>query len=213
MGQEEEGGEAENTPTPITEDRVVELIREAVSGIKVPEVNLDEVVAKVSEAVKPKVQEDPPKKKPEEDPRFLELQGKLEEMERKARASEEAARQERLVGTVKQALLDGRAAPERVSVAVNHLVSSGSVKYDEDGRLVYVGTNSYGQEVHKPVSEGVSEFLSTDTGKMFLPPRSVKGTGSGAGQGDGVGGGGTANPEAITRSALSRLMTASFTDE
>lgn len=195
------------TPTQgLTEERVVELIREAMGGFKQPaELDLTKIVEQVKAQIKTEPAPADPKP-PGVDPQVAELREQLESLQAERKEAQEAARRERVQNQVQRSLINAKAAPERVGVAMSYLLSNGQVAHQDDGSIVFVGQDKYGQTVHKPLDKGIEEFLSSDTGKMFLPPRPVQGSGSGGGNPFGVSGGRDTNPEALAKSALSRFL-------
>lgn len=204
------GGEQDPKPDAgLTEERVAEIVAAALKGYKPPEpkIDLDAIVKEVAKLVKPPEDPKPPKNAdPKDNPEFRAMQAKLQLIQDEADAAKAAQRRERLRNTVQTELLNGKADPGRTSVALNHLISEQRVVYNDAGDLVYVTTDRFGQPAHVSVAEGVSEFLKTDEGKMFLPPVPVQGTGSGAGTPTGVPGSGEFTPEQAVGIAVNRLF-------
>jgi len=217
-GDEEDDGNGAGAP-PLTRDDVVSIVRDAFKAFK-PENSFDQEAFKKSllddlKAASTEDTEDTQTTKTPskgQDPAYQGLKDQLEALKAQNAAAEAKLRADTLKSTVQSALIAGKAAPERVDVALAYLVSNELVTYSDEGQLVYAGTDEWGQPSHKPVEKGVEEFLASDTGKMFLPARPVQGTGAGPGDPYGVVGGRTLDPENATRAALSQLMSARFTE-
>lgn len=134
------------------------------------------------------------------DPEVAKLREQIEkltkdnERERKEKA-EQAARidQEQRERSITDALRSKGVRNELVDAAAALLLVKRNVlKRNDSGELVYVvKRKDYEDEL--PVADGVEEFLKTDEGKAYLPPRDVGGTGEKGGHKVSTGKGGGVN--------------------
>jgi hypothetical protein len=123
-------------------------------------------------------------------PEIATLKKQIDELTKKATAAEaKSAEQERKQkeaddkATISKTLeAAGVPAGQRARVALNHLLSEGLVKRTDEG-LVWTGKDGDGD-----LAEGITEFLKTEEGKLFLPPSGA--AGGGERRRDGGGGGG-----------------------
>ena len=114
-------------------------------------------------------------------PEIAKLQKELGELRKKADAAEaKSAAQEKAAqvaddkATVTKTLeAAGVPAGQRARIALNHLLSEGLVKRTDDGDLVFVGKD--GEE---DLADGITEFLKTEDGKIFLPATDARGSGA-----------------------------------
>lgn len=105
-----------------------------------------------------------------------ELKKKADAAEAKSTAQEKAAQIAEDKATVTKTLeAAGVPAGQRARIALNHLLSEGLVKRTDDGNLVFVGKD--GEE---DLADGITAFLKTEDGKLFLPPSGASGSGAGA---------------------------------
>lgn len=209
------------SPTPVTEERVTEIVtnvvKEAFGSLKLPEapqIDMAALAAEVAKIVKPE-----PGEKGEnvetkgENEQVLAMRRKLEEMERKNAESERKARMQARDAAIRDALVAHGADAGRIDVARNHLVASGAVIERDDGSWVMSGTDRFDQPTEVTVADGVKDFLGSDTGKMFLPPKPVDGTGSRVPSPGNVHGSGDLTPKQVAGIAVDRLLGGDFTGQ
>jgi alanyl-tRNA synthetase len=117
------------------------------------------------------------------------LRKRSEEAEKKA-ADKERKEQERSDSDTISKTLESAGVPagQRVRVALNHLKSEGRVKRTDEGELVFV--DEQGDEIE--LAKGITAFLKTDEGKLFLPATGAGGSGGGRFERKPAGGGGKA---------------------
>lgn len=104
---------------------------------------------------------------------------KVEQANKAREAAEEQARKDRLVSALDGAL--GKTFPgANAENAKAWLLYHDRVAYDENGNPgIRFKRNFGGYETEEilPLDKGIEEFVGTDQGKSFLPPRNVQGTG------------------------------------
>ena len=109
------------------------------------------------------------------------LQASLEEEKTKREAAEEARKLDSMLGAFRGELSKAGVPANRVDhvVAVLHNQQQ-RLKVGDDGTPgIEYSRDGYKEVV--PFSKDVAEFLGSDDGKAFLPPRDVAGTGGGGG--------------------------------
>lgn len=106
---------------------------------------------------------------------------KREATEAKAREQEVAQKAEHLRQRLTDALVTGGADPKRVRIAVNDILAQGKVKYDDQGAIVWLTKETWGED-SVPVADAAKKWLGTDDGKFFVPPTGHNGTGERGGQ-------------------------------
>lgn len=193
----ENGGEGGGGGSPgLNEQQVTEIVNRAFTARagRLKEEILGGVQGALTEALKPinerlaaapKDDKTKPKDDKAESPETAELRAKVEEMQAQLKAKDQAAAKERqdreaaerdaairdhlAKAGVKPALLDGALA-----------VARGQVKV-KDGKPVWVAQREgYVEELD--LAKGVGEWANTETGKEYLAPRPVQGSGARPGQ-------------------------------
>jgi hypothetical protein len=123
------------------------------------------------------------------DPAVARLQEQLAELERKNREAEERANQEKAsrqeqeaIGALRDALSANGVPSDRQGIAIAKLYHADKlIKRDADGKLFVPVNRKAGYTDNLEVGAFVKEYLATDEGKTFLPPKGSNGTGDGAG--------------------------------
>jgi hypothetical protein len=121
------------------------------------------------------------------DPKILAKVAQLEkqvEDEKKAReAAETKSREERVLNSARAALRKAGVPEERVKAAIAVLHNAeGRLRLDDSDRPgLHFQRNGYDEVVE--IEKGLDEWLKTDDGKVFLPPRGTEGTGEGTSNG------------------------------
>lgn len=135
------------------------------------------------------------------------MKARMEEMERKNKAAEEARqaaeakeRTGRLHSRARQALLDAGADPTGVSHAMAYLTQNGTLAYNDDDQAAFRFTRKWGDEL-VAADLAAAEWLQTDDGKRYLPPKSVRGTGTHEGRSPG-GRGSTVSAASVLGAAI-----------
>lgn len=118
-----------------------------------------------------------------DDPEFKKLQVKLAEMEaankaaaKRAEEAEERRKAELLNNSIRDALIAGGADPKRVPLALPSLKERGIVKLNDEGKPVFLLKREWGDEL-VAAEDGAKEWLGTEEGKFFVPPKNTQGTG------------------------------------
>lgn len=164
------------------------------------------------EGIKVDPPKDPPKDPPGDDSPALrklqaeqeKLQKALEAQTKRAEEAETKRRADLLQNSVRDALIAQGADPKRVALALPVLKERGTVRLDDKGAPVFTFQRN-GYEESLDVTAGAKEWLSTDDGKIYMPPVGTQGTGGGLG-GSGGRVGPTGNPEQIALNALANLL-------
>jgi hypothetical protein len=111
------------------------------------------------------------------------LQKQVADETTKREAAEQKSREERVLNSARSALTKAGVPPERVKAAIAVLHNAeGRLRLAEDGKPgLHFQRTGYDEVVE--IEKGLDEWLKTDDGKVFLPPRGVEGTGDGASNG------------------------------
>ncbi len=207
----------ENPPAPLTEDRVTEIVtsvvKEALQTLqppKTPEIDVAAIAAEVAKLVKPEPEKTGDTKDTAESEQVLAMRRKLEEMEQRSQEAEQKARIQARNEAIRQALTAQGVDAARMDVALNHLTASGAIVEQDDGSWAMNGVDRFDQPTRVTIADGVKDFIGSDTGKMFLPPKPVKGTGSRAGNPESVHGSGDLTPHDVANIAMNRLLGGDF---
>lgn len=165
------------------------------------------------EGIKVDPPKDPPKDPPggDDSPALRKLQAEQEKLQKaleaqtkRAEEAETKRRADLLQNSVRDALIAQGADPKRVALALPVLKERGTVRLDDKGAPVFTFQRN-GYEESLDVTAGAKEWLSTDDGKIYMPPVGTQGTGGGLG-GSGGRVGPTGNPEQIALNALANLL-------
>lgn len=156
--------------------------------------DLDKKLDSVKTDLDKKLEASPPKpddkgKKPDDKggqaiddhPEFKKLQAKVREQEEAAARAEADRRANLLRNSVQESLVAGGADPKRTALAIEGIIARGLVRLDDKGQPKFVAQRSWGEELVDP-SAGAKEWLSTDDGKLLVPPVGTQGTGDRGGQ-------------------------------
>lgn len=110
------------------------------------------------------------KRQEAQEAKFREMEQKQQEAERRRQEAEERS-------VVESALGASGVAGKRVAQAFVWMRAQGLIGRDSDGNVVYrAERDGYVDELK--LADGVKEFLASDDGKDFLPPKDVAGSGS-----------------------------------
>lgn len=149
-----------------------------------------EIAPKREESEPPKVEDHQGDKKP--DARDAELAKMRSEQERmkaaleaqraEAEAEKNKAREQAERSVLTDALRAGGVDENRMRAAVAYLyLDAKRIKRDEDDNIVMTFKRDWGEEL-VPVEKGISEYLKSDEGKVFLPPVDTSGSGNKGGR-------------------------------
>lgn len=142
--------------------------------------------AKEPEAKKVPKGSKPPVAEAKPDPRIAELENRLKEMQdqalkaQEARAAAEAKAKRESFSAATRAELAKHYPAAQVDNVMARLAYDEALAFDGDAPAMYVDKADVFGVVSKqtvPVSEAVAEFIQSDVGKSFLPPKPVQGTG------------------------------------
>lgn len=91
----------------------------------------------------------------------------------RAQAAEDASKASRLKGGIRQALLDSGVPSKHVSAALTVVMAEGGFSLSDEGAVVFEQPAEFGGTEKVAADAGAQAFLSTDVGRIFLPPTST----------------------------------------
>ena len=110
----------------------------------------------------------------------LQARLKKQDEERKAEKAQQAAMEES--AAVSAALIKAEGFKKGLlQPALDHIKSRGMIKRDPQGAIAVEVKNEIGGTELVALEDGMAAWLKTDTGKEFLQPKDVGGSGTGAG--------------------------------
>lgn len=175
-------------------DETIKIVDERVKPLGA---RLEGVEKKATEKPEDKAEDKPGDKKAgdKSDPELERMRAKLAELEAKnkaaeeeRKAAEEKARQDRLHGAARDALLAAGVPADRARIALAAIKDEGLLAYNDAGEPGFkFARKGYSEVVD--AKAGAEEWLKSDAGKLFLPPSDVRGTGQRSGKAPPTGGG------------------------
>jgi hypothetical protein len=155
------------------------------------DLKIDEKIAALKPKDEPKDDhaKDSKEKGAKVDPAQAKLQERIEQLERQNREADERAKNERAqreeqeaIGALRDALSANGVPADRQGIAIAKLYHADKlVKRDAEGKLFVPVPRKAGYTDNLDLASYVKEYLATDEGKTFLPPKGSNGTGDGAG--------------------------------
>ena len=127
------------------------------------------------------------KARAKDDARIRELEAKAAAAEQARAESEHTRLQQEERTALSQALSEAGIEGVRVKHALSYLKDEKKIGRNEKGEVCYKMVRAYGDEL-VTLKDGLAEWLKTEDGKSFLPPRGVGGSGAQAGKAAGKGG-------------------------
>lgn len=164
---------------------------------------------KTATEAKPPADKKPPAD-PDADPQLAALQAQVatlttqnQQSADRAKAAEASSKADRLQGGVRQALLDSGVPSKHVGAALTVVMSEGNFSLDDAGAVVFEQPAEFGGTEMVAVDAGAQAFLSTDVGRIFLPPTSSPENSEGP---TGVDAHNVGDPGQILTNALNNIM-------
>jgi hypothetical protein len=191
--QEMFGGLIKEATKDLPTNETVKKVVDQTVAKGITDLKIDEKIAAAKPKDEPK--DDPKsdkgkgKKSDDVDPAVARLQEQLEQLERKNREADERAKSERAlreeqeaIGALRDALSANGVPADRQGIAIAKLYHADKlVKRDAEGKLFVPVPRKAGYTDNLDLASYVKEYLATDEGKTFLPPKGSNGTGDGAG--------------------------------
>jgi len=116
-----------------------------------------------------------------EDKRFKKLQKELADMKAAQAAEAQKRLREEEVNLLATAIPGLNVRPEMIGPLTTYLRAEDSgrmVRRNAEGKVVFVGRDEDGDEEEVPLKEGLSAWLGTDAGKVYLAPKGAGGSGA-----------------------------------